>query len=205
MTYALTIAPLLTLLLVATVHAGTLAGVEMPDTVTVDGTTLHLNGMGLRQATALRVKAYVGGLYLEHLSSDAATVIDSRQLKRVTMRFLRDIDGKRLSGGWADSLRKAGGKTIEPSIAKFASLLPDVKNGDTMSFTWRPGVGLETALGGEPRGTVPRDEFARALFTVWFGPEPGDENLKRGMLGTAKGTTHGRAPARGRGSAGRRS
>jgi hypothetical protein len=186
MTYMLTVAPLLTLLLVATVHAGTLAGVEMPDTVTVDGTTLHLNGMGLRQATALRVKAYVGGLYLEHPSSDAATVIDSRQLKRVTMHFLRDIDGKRLSGGWADSLRKAGGKKIEPSIAKFSSLLPDVKNGDTMSFTWRPGVGLETALGGDPRGTVPGDEFARALFTVWFGPEPGDENLKRGMLGTTK-------------------
>ena len=33
------------------------------------------------------------------------------------------------------------------------------------------------------RGTVPGDDFARALFTVWFGPEPGDENLKRGMLG----------------------
>jgi hypothetical protein len=33
------------------------------------------------------------------------------------------------------------------------------------------------------RGAVPGDDFARALFTVWFGPKPGDENLKRGMLG----------------------
>jgi chalcone isomerase-like protein len=24
---------------------------------------------------------------------------------------------------------------------------------------------------------------SRALFTVWFGREPGDTNLKRGMLG----------------------
>ena len=58
-----------------------------------------------------------------------------------------------------------------------------MKTGDTMSFTWRPGVGLEVAMDEKVRGTVPGDDFARALFTVWFGPEPGDENLKRGMLG----------------------
>lgn len=28
-----------------------------------------------------------------------------------------------------------------------------------------------------------RRDNPRALFTVWFGPEPGDANLKRGMLG----------------------
>jgi len=40
------------------------------------------------------------------------------------------------------------------------------------------------AARGTVRGTVPGDDFARTLFTIWFGPEPGDENLKRGMLGT---------------------
>ena len=186
MTYVLTLAPLLALVAVAGAHAATLAGVEMPETVTVDKSTLHLNGMGLRQATALRVKAYVGALYLEKPSSDAATVIDSRQLKCVTMKFLRDIDARRLSSNWADSLRKVGGKSLEPSISQFASLLPDVKRDDVMTFTWRPGVGLETVRNGEARGTVPGDEFARALFTVWFGPEPGDEALKRGMLGSGR-------------------
>ena len=84
--------------LLAPAQARTLAGVDLPDTVVVDGATLRLNGMGLRAATALRVKAYVGGLYLEQPSSDAATVIDSHQRKRVTMKFLRDIDRQRLTG-----------------------------------------------------------------------------------------------------------
>ena len=44
-------------------------------------------------------------------------------------------------------------------------------------------VGVEVAARGTVRGTVPGDDFARTLFTIWFGPEPGDENLKRGMLG----------------------
>ena len=157
----------------------TLAGVDMPDTVTVDGSTLVLNGIGLRQA--FRVKAYVGALYLEQRSSDSKTVIESPQRKRVTLRFLRDINGKQLASGWADSLRNVGAR--DAPIAQFTSLIGDVKKGDTMAFTSRPGPGVEVAVRDEVKGTVPGDEFSRALFTVWFGPKPGDENLKRGMLG----------------------
>jgi Chalcone isomerase-like len=176
-THLTPIALLFALLAIAPAQARTLAGVELPDTAVVDGTTLKLNGMGLRAATALRVKAYVGGLYLEQPTSDGATVIDSRQRKRVTMKFLRSIDRQRLTSGWAESLRKVGGKTLEASIAEFTSLIPDVKTGDTMSFTWRPGVGLEVGMDEKVRGAVSGDEFARALYTVWFGPEPGDANL----------------------------
>jgi hypothetical protein len=171
------------LIAVAAVHAATLAGVTLPDTVTVDGTTLVLNGMGLRQATVLRVKAYVGGLYLEQRTSDGATVINSPQVKRVTMKFLRDINRGQLASGWADELRKVASGSAGDRIAQFTSLIPDVKNGDRMSFTWRPGKGIEVALNGKARGSVPGDDFARTLFTVWFGPKPGNENLKRGMLG----------------------
>jgi hypothetical protein len=163
-------------------RAKSLAGVELPDTETVNGKTLVLNGLGLRQATALRVKAYVGGLYLEKPTSDPDTVINSRQCKRVTMKFLRDIDGSRLASGWADELRKVGG-TTEASISRFTSLIGDVKKGDTMSFTWCPDAGVEVAARGTVRGTVPGDDFARALFMIWFGPEPSDPDLKRGMLG----------------------
>jgi chalcone isomerase-like protein len=174
---------LLVLGMVPPARAATLAGVEMPDTVTVDGAKLVLNGIGLRQVAIVRVKAYVGALYLEQKSSDPKTVIESKQLKRVTLSFLRDIDGAQLASGWADSLRKVGGKQMEPSIGKFTSLIGDVKNGDTMSFTSRPGAGVEVAVRDQVKGTIPGDEFSRTLFTVWFGPKPGDENLKRGMLG----------------------
>jgi len=174
---------LLGLVAVAPLRAATLAGIELPDTVTVDGATLVLNGMGLRHATVLRVKAYVGGLYLEKRTSDADTVINSRQPKRVSMKFLRDIDRHPLASGWAEELRKVGSKTPEDRLASFTALIPDVRKGDTMSFTWRPGTGIEVTLNGEARGSVPGDDFARTLFAVWFGPDPGDENLKRGMLG----------------------
>jgi chalcone isomerase-like protein len=174
---------LLGLLVFATAGARTLAGVDLPDTVVVDGTTLGLNGMGLRQATMLKVKAYVAGLYLEKPTSDPKVVIDSQQRKRVTMKFLRAIDKKSLTSNWADSLRKSGGKTMEPKIGEFTSLIDDVATGDTLSFTWRPGAGVEIAKNDAVRGKITGDDFARALFSLWFGPEPGDPNLKTGMLG----------------------
>jgi len=95
--------------------------------------------------------------------------------------FLRDIDGAPLGSGWADELRKVGG--TETSVAHFTSLISDVKKGDRMSFTWCPDTGVEVAAQGTVRGRVPGEDFARALFTIWFGPNPGDANLKRGMLG----------------------
>src|SRR5262249_41635289 len=36
--------------------------------------------------------------------------------------------------------------------------LHDVRRGDTMSFTWRPGTGIEVTLRGEVRGSVPDDQ-----------------------------------------------
>ena len=72
---------------------------------------------------------------------------------------------------------------MEQAIGEFTGLVGDVHKGDTMDFTWRPGDGLEVATNGTVRGIISGDDFARTLFTVWFGPEPGDANLKRGMLG----------------------
>ena len=47
----------------AVVLAGEVAGVKMADTVSVEGKTLKLNGMGLRKKVVFKV--YVAGLYLE--------------------------------------------------------------------------------------------------------------------------------------------
>ena len=55
---------------------------------------------------------------------------------------------------------------MEPALAQFTSLIGDVKTGDVMSFTWRPGVGVEVAQDGKTRGSVPGDAFARTFFTV---------------------------------------
>ena len=65
---AMSIAVVAFVLTTFNLRAASLAGVNLPDTVKAGGTTLVLNGMGLR--TKFSVKVYVGGLYLQQKSSE---------------------------------------------------------------------------------------------------------------------------------------
>ena len=48
-------------------HAAKLGDVQMPDTLQVDGKTLHLNGYGLRKYSIFGIHIYVASLYLESI------------------------------------------------------------------------------------------------------------------------------------------
>jgi hypothetical protein len=52
-------------------------GVSFPDQAQVDGSNLTLNGLGMRQATALKVNVYVAALYVARPSSDANALLAS--------------------------------------------------------------------------------------------------------------------------------
>src|SRR5690349_2730823 len=74
------------------VAAGDKAGVKLPDAIEVATRPLKLNGMGLREATFLNIDVYVAGLYLETASSDPVAILQSTQVKRLVIRFVRDVD-----------------------------------------------------------------------------------------------------------------
>ena len=64
-------------LLLAALPASALeiSGVKVPDSIQVDGKPLVLNGAGLRTRSFLKVKVYVGALYLTQRSTDAAAIV----------------------------------------------------------------------------------------------------------------------------------
>ena len=82
-----------------------LAGATMPDTLTVAGKTLKLNGMGLRKKAIFKV--YVGGLYLEAPSKDAAAIL-AAGLLNTALFSLDDAPGRMdaIVRGW-DAGRRA--------------------------------------------------------------------------------------------------
>ena len=87
-TIALTLAALL--LGAAPALAKTVQGVTFPDTATVGGQSVTLNGMGVRVAYIF-VKVYVGGLYLATPTHDAPAAVQTDEPKRVLLQFLRDV------------------------------------------------------------------------------------------------------------------
>jgi hypothetical protein len=163
--------------------AGELSGVTLPDTLKAGEKTLKLNGLGLRKKSVFKV--YVGGLYLESPSKDAGAILASDQAKAIRMHFLRDLTKVQLveaflEGFEANAKDKAAQKA---AFDKMLALVPDVKEGTTMTFAYLPGKGTTLSAGSKELGVFEGKGFADAVFSIWLGPKPPSEDLKKGMLG----------------------
>lgn len=176
---------LVCILLVPSAWSGELAGVSLPDEVTVGDATLVLNGMGLRKKFV--VKVYAAGLYLPSKTSDAGAAVQSDGAKKIVMHFLtnkatkKKMDAAWLEGFEANSPSEFG--ALEGRVKTFAGLFDDMKDGDVIEMTIIPGGGTSVLLNGKDKGVIEGDDFGAALLKVWLGDHPPTEDLKTGMLG----------------------
>jgi len=164
--------------------AGSLNGVTLPDTVQVGGTTLTLNGLGLR--TKYSFKVYVAGLYLPQKSSDANAILHSDAPKRIVMHFVRGVSKSQLTDGFSESFEDNSpdaAKAMKSDIDRLFAALGPVKDGDELIFTYLPGTGTSVSVAGLERVNIAGPAFAQMIFSVWLGPKPPNASLKKGILG----------------------
>jgi hypothetical protein len=160
------------------------SGVKFPDTVTVEGKELKLNGGGLRKKFVFNV--YAAGLYVESPSKSAQQVIESDQVKRVRLSMLRDLDKKSISDAIVEGFKKNSSdklSALQQRLNTFTAAIPDLKKGDELVLTYVPGKGTTIQSKAGEKISVEGKDFADALFLVWLGKSPVDESLKDGMLG----------------------
>lgn len=173
-------------LMVSSASAGKKAGVTLPDRIEISGRQLTLNGMGLREATVLKVDVYVAGLYVETPSSDPATLLGSKETKQLVLRFKREVDRGQIVEAWNAGFKGNATvplSTIEAEVEKFNSWMNGFKSGDTLVLTSVPGRGLYVDINGIRKGEIANEEFARSVFAIWLGPKPPTSALKKGLLG----------------------
>ncbi len=172
-------------LLVPAARAATCTSVTLPDSAEVDGKKLVLNGLGLREATMLKVDVYVAGLYLEAKSADGAAIAASDGTKKLVLHFVRDVTAKQMTGAWTEGFEK-NAKDLQPlqeRIDKLNAAMTDMAIGDEMVFTYRPETGVEVMVKGKVAATIAGKDFAQPFFSIWLGPTPPNEGLKVGLLG----------------------
>jgi len=163
--------------------AASVDGVKVPDTVTVGAKTLKLNGAGVRKKMIVRV--YVCALYLENNSKDAAGIIASGDTKSMRLRMLRAVEGSKISGAISEGFENNSASSmsvLRPRLEKLAKLIPDVKEGDEIALTWIPDQGTVVNVRGRDNGTIEGRDFADALFSVWLGANPVQDDLKAALL-----------------------
>lgn len=149
-------------------------------------TTLHLNGAGLCEWGIFGIDLYWAALYLEEKTGDSKTVIASEQTKSFHMHFVRSLTREQMQEAYTASIKINAGKNLaryEKRLDQFVNLLTAMNEGDDLVFVFRPGRGLQVFVRDRLRGTIEGDDFGRLFFKLYFGPNPPDENLKKGLLG----------------------
>ena len=162
--------------------------IDFPEQVQVKGTDLHLNGLGMRKATFLKVNVYVAALYVPRTSHDPQPLIDPGTPAELTLRFVRNVGVGDLKNAWKEGFEKVAKdqmSVLGARVNMLNSWMSDIKTGQTLSFTRLPGTGIEVSVNGAVKGTITGDDFSRAFLSIWLGAEPPNPELKAGLLGGA--------------------
>jgi hypothetical protein len=155
-----------------------------------------LLGLGLRTRTFLKVKVYAIGFYVADtaLSGPLAAfkgqttspafyraLIETDFPKEVRLRFVRDLAADQIQGAMREALAKADKARVDQFVAYF----PAIKVGDDCVLRWAPGGTLETIMAGVPKPPIADKAFASALFGVWLGDKPIQDDIKKGLVSRA--------------------
>ena len=166
-----------------------LENVEVSGSVTLDSTTLILNGAGVRNKFHLKV--YVGSLYLLNKSNNPKEIIekDEPQLVVVDITSILMTSGSMTKYIAEGFVKSTGGKTadIQHEIDQALSMFnrSPINKNDKFEIFYLPNEGgIKAFKNGKFLYFVPCGmEFKKAIFGIWLGNDPVDEDLKTGMLG----------------------
>jgi hypothetical protein len=169
-----------------------LAGVKMQDQQTVAGSTLVLNGAGIRYKAVFKV--YTAGLYLTSRADTPDGVLATPGPKRMVITMLRDIDsselGKLFSRGMEDNMDRTAFSKLIPGVLRMGQVYSthkQLKAGESFLIDWVPGTGTVLTIKGKVQGEPFKEpEFFNALMLIWLGKNPADWQLREALLGQAK-------------------
>jgi hypothetical protein len=163
-------------------------GVRFPDKVG----DMSLLGIGLRTKTILKVKVYAIALYVSDaalagpLKGKSAPALAHEIVwgdfpKEVHLHLVRDVSASQMQ----DAIREALEHADKARVDQFVSYFGDIKTGEEYVLRWAPGGTLETIAKGTPKPPIADKNFAAAVFGIWLGEEPIQEDIKRDLLSRA--------------------
>lgn len=150
-------------------------GIKFPGTVSFSdhGKDYTLSATGVATRKKFFVKVYSVASYVEdpaHLSAGdpSNSVLNAKGAKQLTLSFVREVPERKLTEGYRESFGKIGYKN-EEMMGKFFGFFENTKNRDQHTFRWLPDGTVVVLINNEEKGRIQNPEFARALWSIWFG------------------------------------
>ena len=164
------------LVMVASICQATeIAGVDIPQSISVNQQELILNGAGVR--SKLFVKLYVGGLYLRQEESDPQKIIQADEPMAIRLHIISSmITSEKMEDatreGFINSTKGHTGP-IKERIDKFVSVFKEkINENDIFDLIYTPGRGTEIHKNDETRTVIEGLDFKEALFGIWLCDKP---------------------------------
>ncbi len=157
-----------------------------PASIEVDGGTLVLNGSGSR--TKYLMQMYMGGLYLQKPSRDAAGIIAADAPMAIRLEITSAfVTQEKLVESLREGFHNATGGNVAPiaqEIEQFRQCFAQpITKGDVFELVYLPARGVTVVKNGKPVGVVQGLPFKQAMFGIWLCGRPADESLRVAMLG----------------------
>jgi hypothetical protein len=153
-----------------------------------------LIGVGLRTRTLLKVHVYAVGLYVQQdaLSSPPfagergvlkspdfyRALVSGDAPRTVQLKFVRDLTLEQVQ----DAMRSALAKANRTYVDQFVQYFGPVQQGHEATFEWLPGGVLKTTVTGQPWPDIADRAFASAVFGIWLGEHPLQDDLKADLV-----------------------
>ena len=146
--------------------------------------SVFLNGVGLKKFLFFNI--FYGALYLENPTSDPDDIMDSSELKIITIHALRDVSEEQLADEWDKEYERLCADRCEKLRKyheQFLSYAREVKTHERISLIFFPDRLEFISNTGEKFLPIKSPEYGEIMLMSSIGPDPGDSNLKKGMLG----------------------
>jgi Chalcone isomerase-like len=155
---------------------------------------MSLLGVGLRTKTMLKVKVYAVGFYVADsaLAGPLAAFkgkTDSAPFykelvwgdfgKQIVMKFTRGVSTDQIRGAFRETLEGTS------KLDQFLGCFGDTKEGQEYVLTWKPGGVLGVKVAGVDKPDIADKNFAAAVFGIWLGEKPIQQDIKKGLASRA--------------------
>ncbi|TAH34579.1 MAG: hypothetical protein EYC70_16735 [Planctomycetota bacterium] len=187
-------------------------GVEFQRTLPAAGGGTHtLVGTGVRTRTIFNVKVYAIGYYvdlpaairvlgkykelkaerLEKNQEFGQDVVLGDHGKTLRLVLVRDVDAEDMREAFEDELQPRLKEKSKPADLESSQKIMDtfrgyfgtnMKEGDTIVFTWQPGGKLYTSVNNQEKGVIESHTLCWALFDIFLGPDAISPSARNNFL-----------------------
>lgn len=143
---------------------------------------------GIASHSEFNKERFIAALYSETLSSDANTIIQANEDKRLELRITaRRLSARRLNNMWIEGMAiNNSGSTLSEQAQNMVAFTGMITHklvaGDHIVIDSKPGFGTTVSVNGTELGNIASDDFFNLLLRTWIGNVPLSSDFRDALL-----------------------